>query len=343
MKQPLVSILIPAYNCEQWLADAIESALAQTWARKEVIVVDDGSSDRTLEIARRFASKTVHVASQDNQGVCAARNAAFAICQGDYVQWLDGDDVLAPEKVERQLLELRDGGTARTLLSGPWAYFIYRRQKARFSETLLCCDLTPLEWLTRKMGNNLHMAINSWLVSRELTEAAGPWDLRLWFDDDGEYFCRVILATEGIRFVPEAKSYYRRASSSPLTYIGGSGRKLESLFLSMKLHIDYLRTLEDSDRTRTACIRYIQASLFEFYPYRIDLADELKAVARALGGQVNDPRLSWKYNWLVNLFGWRTGRRAQLAMPRLRASATIAWDRALFALENRWKGRHSAT
>jgi glycosyltransferase involved in cell wall biosynthesis len=62
--KPLVSILIPAYNAEQWISDAIESALAQTWPHKEVIVVDDGSSDRTLDVARRFASRNVRVLSQ---------------------------------------------------------------------------------------------------------------------------------------------------------------------------------------------------------------------------------------------------------------------------------------
>ena len=83
----LVSILIPAYNAERWIADAIRSALAQTWSRKEIIIVDDGSRDRTLSLAREFASKTVSVVSQENQGAAAARNKAFSMCQGDYVQW----------------------------------------------------------------------------------------------------------------------------------------------------------------------------------------------------------------------------------------------------------------
>ena len=66
---PLVSILIPAYNAERWIADTIRSAQAQTWPRKEIIVVDDGSTDQTLSIARKFASKEVSVVSQENRGV----------------------------------------------------------------------------------------------------------------------------------------------------------------------------------------------------------------------------------------------------------------------------------
>src|SRR5438876_760555 len=101
--KPLVSILIPAYNAEEWIADTIRSAIGQTCPRKEIIVVDDGSSDRTAEVAQRFASKEVTVVSIQNQGAAAARNHALRLSQGDYIQWLDADDLLAPDKVERQL------------------------------------------------------------------------------------------------------------------------------------------------------------------------------------------------------------------------------------------------
>src|SRR6201987_6545220 len=114
--QPLVSILIPAYNAEEWIAETIQSAIAQTCPRKEIIVVDNGSSDRTAEVARRFASKEVVIISTENQGAAAARNHAFQLSQGDYIQWLDADDLLAPDKIERQLAALDEGGDRRLLL-----------------------------------------------------------------------------------------------------------------------------------------------------------------------------------------------------------------------------------
>ena len=92
--QPLVSILIPAYNAQQYIAETIRSALAQTWPRKEIIIVDDGSIDGTLALARSFASASVQVVTQQNQGAAAARNKAFSLCQGDFIQWLDADDPL---------------------------------------------------------------------------------------------------------------------------------------------------------------------------------------------------------------------------------------------------------
>jgi glycosyltransferase involved in cell wall biosynthesis len=331
---PLVSIIIPAFNAEQWIADSIESALAQTWHRKEIIVVDDGSSDATLEIARRFASNSVRVVTQTNQGVSVARNTAYALSQGEYIQWLDADDLLEPDKIERQLRRLVDC-SAKTLLSGAWGHFIYRKRKAQFEPTALWSDLMPTEWLMLKMGEHLHMQPDNWLVSRELCQTAGPWDARLWRDNDGEYFCRVIMASDGIRFVPEAKSYYRSAGFNRVSYIAGSNKKLESLFLSMTLHMSYLRSLEDSARTRSTCVRYIASWLHEFYPYRLDIAEALKRIASELGGKLEEPRLSWKYNWIVKGCGWRIGRRAQLLLPKSKASLLIAWDRMMFQLENR--------
>ncbi len=329
---PLVSILIPAYNSQEWIKETIESSLAQTWQNKEIIIVDDGSKDQTLEIVKAYESKNVRVVTQPNQGAAVARNTAFSLAQGDYIQWLDADDVLDPHKIENQVRVLEDVDK-RTLLSGAWGHYIYRQSKARFVPTLLWEDLTPVEWLTRKMAHNLHMQTDNWLVSRELTQEAGPWDARLFRDNDGEYFCRVILAADKIKFVPEARSYYRNAGFKSISYIGGSNKKLESLFISMKLHIQYLRSLEDSDRTRAACVTYIGNWLHEFYPYRLDIAQQLKEIAVQLGGKGEDPRLSWKYNWLVQLFGWGIGRRAQLMLPRIKGSIVIAWDKAMYQLK----------
>ena len=219
--QPLVSILIPTFNTQRWIADAIESALAQTWQRKEIMVVDDGSTDQTFSVARQFASNTVKIVPQSNQGAAAARNKAYSICQGDYIQWLDADDVMAPDKITRQM-EASAGLVSRhTLLSSAWGHFFDRPDRADFVPNSLWSDLSPLEWLLRKLEHNYFMSCAVWLVSRELTEAAGRWDTRLSVDDDGEYFCRVVRASDGIRFVPEARVFYRRGLDS-LSYIGES-------------------------------------------------------------------------------------------------------------------------
>src|SRR5580693_5980341 len=172
--KPLVSILIPAYNAEKWIIESVQSAIGQTWERKEIIVLDDGSTDRTAEIAKRFGSK-IKLISTENRGLCAAVNHAYSLSQGDYIQELDADDILLPDKIERQMAAIRPGDSKRMLLSSPWARFYYRTRKGRFVSNSLCQDLSPVDWLIAKMSENLHMQNATWLVSRELAEAAGPW------------------------------------------------------------------------------------------------------------------------------------------------------------------------
>jgi glycosyltransferase involved in cell wall biosynthesis/GT2 family glycosyltransferase len=333
----LVSILIPAYNAEKWIGDTIQSAIAQSWQRKEIIIVDDGSRDATAEVAQRFASKDVAVLSSKNQGAAAARNCALGLSQGDYIQWLDADDLLAPDKIERQLAALREVDNKRILLSSPWGYFNYRTRRARFVATSLWQDLSPVEWLLRKMGENLHMQTATWLTSRQITEAAGPWDTRLSYDDDGEYFCRVLLASEVTRFVPESRVFYRMTpSSTRLSHIGSVDiKKRNSLFLSMKLHIHYLRSLEESERIRKACLAFLQNKYIYFYLERPEIVTELQSLAAQLQGHLDEPRLRSKYSWMKPILGFKTAKRAQILLPQLKGSLVRRWDGTMYWLETR--------
>src|SRR5262245_39149392 len=104
---PLVSILIPCYNAAPWLAAALESVLAQTWRPIETIVVNDGSKDDSLRIAKSFESRGVRVIDTPNRGQSAAFNAALALATGDFYMFFDADDELAAEKVERQMRRLQ--------------------------------------------------------------------------------------------------------------------------------------------------------------------------------------------------------------------------------------------
>jgi glycosyltransferase involved in cell wall biosynthesis len=332
---PLVSILIPAYNAERWLADTIRSALAQTWPYKEIIVVDDGSRDETLSVARQFTSSDVSVVTQANLGASAARNHALSLSHGDYIQWLDADDLLCPSKIAKQMELTQQLRNDRVLLSSAWGAFTYRVSKAQFSPTPLWCDLLPIEWLLRKMGKNLHMQTATWLVSRELTEAAGPWDTRLSLDDDGEYFARVVLASDAIRFVPDAKVFYRQPGFGRLSSIDRSDKKLESQFLSMRLHVDYLRSFEESETVRAASMTYLQTWFAWFFEERPDLAQELEHLAATLGGRLEAPRLSWKYLWIQKLFGWRVAKQARHYWNQCKSSVMRSWDKTLFLLERR--------
>jgi glycosyltransferase involved in cell wall biosynthesis len=332
--KPLVSILIPAYNAQEFVADSIRSAMAQSWEAKEIVVVDDGSKDRTLEIAKQFEGPSVRVVTQKNSGAAAARNKAYSLSRGDFIQWLDADDLLSPDKITRQMAVFEKERDPRKLLSSAWGNFMYRAHLTKFIPTELWTDLSRVEWLTRKLGLNLYMQTATWLVSRELTDAAGPWDTRLLGDDDGEYFCRVLLASNGVRFVPEAKVYYRSFGFDGLSDIGKSTRKIEAQWLSMQLHIGYLRSLEDSERTRAACLQYLRTFLVCFYPERPDIVSQAEDLARQFGASLGIPSLSWKYSWIKTVFGWGAAKSVPRMVRKVRWSMEKRRDRRLFERES---------
>jgi len=326
MKQ-LVSILIPAFNAAKWIGDCLESALVQTWSRKEVIVVDDGSRDSTLEIAKSYAAPNVKVEIQENMGASAARNHALSLAQGDYIQWLDADDLLAPDKIERQLAGAESGQSSRVLLSGAWGRFYFCPARTRFAPDALWEDLAPVELLFRMMDQNLWMAIESWLVSRKLTEMAGPWNETLYRDNDGEYFCRVLSCSLETRFVSDSRVFCRRGNLGISNELTLTDRKLESLLISIFSYLQTLRNFEDSPRSRAACLKLLDRSAIYFYPERPDLFKRLQSKATELGGQLAYPRLRSKYSWLQWVFGWRLAKKVQYALPALHSFAESTCER----------------
>ncbi len=102
----LVSVIIPCFNAERWIAEAITSCLSQTYPEIEVIVVDDGSSDRSLEVIKSFSHKITWTATGKNLGGNHARNLGFTLAKGQYIQYLDADDFLKSNKIAKQVTHL---------------------------------------------------------------------------------------------------------------------------------------------------------------------------------------------------------------------------------------------
>lgn len=114
---PLVSICIPCYNQESTIGEAIDSALAQTYPNVEVIVINDGSTDGSSEVIRSYSDR-IQTETTPNQGAPRARNRALEISRGTFINFLDGDDLLEPEKISRQLPPLLDDKADLVLCKG---------------------------------------------------------------------------------------------------------------------------------------------------------------------------------------------------------------------------------
>lgn len=325
----LVSILVPAYNAERWIGEALSSAVTQTWPNKEIIVVDDGSTDGTLAAARRFASPFVKVVTQDNRGASAARNHAYALAQGQYIQWLDADDVLAPDKIARQMASAHSHG-ALALHCSPYGVFHYRIRKAKFTPTSLWRDHTPISWTLASFTTRAWMIPAAWLVSRTLAQKAGTWDERLSLNDDGEYFCRVVLASQQVSFVALAACYYRSTGYSQLSR-DTSERALESLQLSLTLCIQHLLAVEISERTRGASLSLLQM-YSSSWQEREALRTRSERLAAELGGRLQGGSGDRSALLLERAVGIPRASRWMHAMRRVRLEAKVRWDEALFRL-----------
>ncbi len=316
--EPLVSILIPAYNAEPWIRKSIESALRQTWRRKEIIVVDDGSCDNTVRVARAFESQGVRVITQDNRGPCAARNKALAYATGEYIQWLDADDLLASDKIAKQLSTVRSKNRSRVLLSCPTGTFYLKPEQARFVPNPLWRDMDPIEWIVTKFRDDCWVGIHSWLVPRELTQQAGPWDERLNADVDGEYFCRVAARAEKIKFVSDAKCYYRLGN---LHSISTKKLRAKSESLTIKLYVRHLLELENSERTIAACNKLVNDWIDLYYWLDETVLDMGREIASEFGGYVWDR----KKPFMHLLIKRPLGRKIVLGSKRVKYNLRVSW------------------
>lgn len=186
---PLVSIGIPAYNGADTVAEAVESALAQSWPQTELLVIDDGSADATRECLEPFLPR-IRLLAQPNRGRASARNALLEAAQGSWIQWLDQDDLLLPRKIETQLQETRLGEEADVLYSPcllDEGAGDLRPQPLCPQERLLC------GWFDGDLPQT-----GGYLWRREAVEALGGWSDRAPLFDDYELVGRALR--QGLRF-----------------------------------------------------------------------------------------------------------------------------------------------
>jgi glycosyltransferase involved in cell wall biosynthesis len=316
---PLVSVIIPCHNAAPWLAETLGSALAQTWAEKEIMLIDDGSTDNSLALARTFEARGVRVLSQSRRGAAAARNTGMREARGDFLQFLDADDLLSPDKISAQV-RLLAAATPGHVASCAWGRFAGTPQEARFVDELVFRDLSPLEFLLLAGDRGAMMHPAAWLVPRPLAAAAGPWDERLTLNDDGEYFCRVLLASRGIRFSTAGRSFYRSRLRSSLSQRTDAAA-LESLFLSVELFAAHLLAAEDAPRIRLSLANYYQRFIYTAYPAVPELVRKAHGRIESLGGATVRPEMGSRTAFLARILGWKTVWRLKRMLAALHPAA----------------------
>ncbi len=301
---PLVSIIIPCYNAGRWLAATLDSALTQTFPNIEIIVVNDGSIDSSLSVVRSFISRGVQVIDQPNQGASNARNHGLRLARGDFIQFLDADDLISPNKIAAQIDLLRTR-PVDTLATCSWGRFQSDPVAAQFVDTLVFRDFAPVDFLVLAGDTGAMMHPSSWLVPRAVADRAGPWDEELSLNDDGEYFCRVLLASAGMAYCPEGHSYFRSGLPGSLSQQRSQPAR-RSQFRSIELIRQRLLDAEESPRTRRAAANYYQRFIHDFFPVPSDLMRQASLRMTGLGGSnLGPPPMGPKTAWLARAIGWR--------------------------------------
>jgi glycosyltransferase involved in cell wall biosynthesis len=309
MSQPLVSVVIPCYNAERWIGRTLESVQKQTWRNIQVVVVNDGSTDASESRIRELKYPDLVLINQPNRGSSAAINRGLQDAKGDFIQYLDADDLIHPEKIERQMRRLM---TERDCVAtSEWARFYTDFDDARFLPDENWRDLDPVDWLVsawRVGGGMLFPA--QWLIPKSIVEGVGAWREDLTLNNDGEYFTRVVLASRRLLFCEGARAYYRSGLPGSLSKLK-SEKGWISQEKSQELCQQYLLAAENSDRTRRAIALLWQRFAHTCYPYHPHLANEALRKARALHPVSMKPEGGPAMKIALRLVGWKAARRLQ--------------------------------
>jgi glycosyltransferase involved in cell wall biosynthesis len=303
VRTPLVSIIIPTYNSAKLINETLASVFAQSYKNNEIIIVDDGSTDNTLALLEQEQTK-IRVISQKNNGACAARNKGFGVSKGEYIQFIDADDLLSPNKIADQVKVLEQSPLC--IANGRWGRFY---SDYPFSEDIqwgphesLQKDLDPIEWLYQN-----HMSQTAcWLTPRYLIEQAGPWDQRLTQNQDGEFFTRVLAKAKQVIYTPESKVYYRSSFAGSVSKNAQKSLNIESRYKTCLSFEKELLNLEDSGRTKLAVANKYQEFVYSAYPYRKDLVQQAEDKIKQLGGSNWAPIKSGNLGEISNrILGWK--------------------------------------
>ena len=257
-KESLVSVIIPTYNRAHLIGETLDSVLAQTYQNWECIIVDDGSSDDTDEVVGEYVKKDsrfkyFHRPDEHLPGGNGARNYGFKMSQGEFVNWFDSDDLFSENKLEEQIKLLL--GKTYSVSTCKWGRF---KNEERY-------PLKKLEiYKNYNSGKNLlidygikgnYFPSFSFLCTRDIFLKSGLWNEHLRINQDGEFFCRVLINTDKVYCAKNAFGLYRFEDDSNTSNYS-SEIKAKHAIISWKLIESHLSLVDGDYNDYTERIKY---------------------------------------------------------------------------------------
>ncbi|WP_299823017.1 glycosyltransferase family A protein [uncultured Pontibacter sp.] len=280
---PLVSIIVPLYNSEKYISDTIKSCLDQTYASLEIIVVNDGSKDKSEEIVKSFDDKRIKYFNIPNSGPCYARNFGMAKASGELFQFLDADDILDKDKLKQQVDAYLTHGDSY-VYSGTMGFIVDDKKGLEQEFDFYYRNLEVEEYF-REMFSHFgkYYTTGMWLLPRKLVERTHGWDEKVLINNDGEYFSRVILHSEGIKFCSGAVFYYRRDVPMSVSKRFTSKGVYESWLYSYKCYVKTFQSTLKQDAANKLSRQALSVYYCNSYPNYPDLLQDCKKQIRQLG------------------------------------------------------------
>jgi glycosyltransferase involved in cell wall biosynthesis len=212
----LVSIIVPCYNQGNFLAEALESLLAQTYPYWECQIIDDGSTDNTKTVTQEYVEKDSRIKYnyQDNRGLSAARNQGLKIATGEYIQFLDADDLISPQKFETQLAAFKLNPDADIVYS-EYLCFDHQDRKKTWTYSRVQLKNNVLLDFIDGWENGLSIPIHCFLYKKNCFERWGLFDESLIYGkEDWDLHLKFALNNAGFNFTSGVMAFYRQGTNS---------------------------------------------------------------------------------------------------------------------------------
>lgn len=307
---PTVSIIIPCYNKRAYVAAAIDSALAQG-DLAEVIVIDDGSTDGSLEIVEDYSGRITWETGA-NLGGSAARNRGLELAKGDFIQFLDADDVLPKGKIAAQLAMLQ-GTCTRDMAVCPWSFL--------YDNGMIDPPDARRYWHDYHAGLDLLIDMwtfggffppHAWLTPRALIDAAGHWDESLTGDDDGDFFGRLLVHSGRVHFVKGTNVLYRDPPEGSVSR-NTSLRSARSFWAAFEAVAIAILDSRDDHTARRAVLSRVRKTAYAWRGVH-EIVEKAAAFEQRLGIFDISPSLPQGARWTIGFLGIRLGLAARRLM-----------------------------
>ncbi len=307
-----VSVIIPVFNAVSHIEQTINSVLEQSYPNIEIVAIDDGSTDGSWDYLNALNLPNFIVKKNKGKGACSARNYGFQLSSGDYIQYLDADDILSVNKIEQQVNAINHQFDTIAVCSTKHFYETIENGKVTDVPFLYSTKDTELFLLNLYGANGNHNMVqtSAWLTPQILIKKAGSWDEGLSKDQDGEFFCRVVTTANQIVYTPNTLNYYRKHING--TNIAGKKQRkhIESQINALESKTKRFVKYNGSHEYKRAFALQYKIIAIDAFPQFKDLSNRSSNLSQSFGGSNFLPVLGGRVVELVKtIFGWKTAKR----------------------------------